>query len=166
MTSRQAIARTLAARRARARRGVGERRRGRVARMSFAAAPAGLSRGLTAGSVAMSERLYFRSRSPPAAGLSRPPPYSGSVQRLPLRTLVHGPARPDRVLFHGLWFGSHNNPRYAELLPRLERLDRVLILVSGRRPVRAVQYRALRAVRPARNRLLLGLASRRYRYLL
>jgi glycosyltransferase involved in cell wall biosynthesis len=68
---------------------------------------------------------------------------------------MHGPARPDRILFHGLWFLSHNNPRYAELLPRLERLDRVLILVSGRRPVR-----------PARNRLLLGLASRRYRYLL
>jgi glycosyltransferase involved in cell wall biosynthesis len=79
---------------------------------------------------------------------------------------VRGPARPNRILFHGLWFRSHNNPRYAELLPRLERLDRVLIMVSGRRPVRAAQFRALHAVRPLRNRLLLRLGSRHYRYLL
>jgi glycosyltransferase involved in cell wall biosynthesis len=52
------------------------------------------------------------------------------------------------------------------LLPRLERLDRLLIMVSGRRPVRAAQYRALYAARPLRNRLLLRLGSRCYRYLL
>jgi len=92
--------------------------------------------------------------------------YPSAVQRLPLRTLVRGPDRPDRILYHGLWFRSHNNPRYAELLPRLDRLDRVLIMVSGRRPVRAAQYRALHAVRPLRNRLLLRLGSRGYRYLL
>ena len=87
-------------------------------------------------------------------------------KRLPLRTLVRGPARADRILYHGLWFRGHNNPRYAELLPRLERLDPVVILCSGRRIPRALQYRALHAVRPVRNAVLLGTASRHYRYLL
>jgi glycosyltransferase involved in cell wall biosynthesis len=86
--------------------------------------------------------------------------------RLPLRTLFSGPETPARILYHGLWFKGHNNPRAAELLPRLERLDPVLIVVSDRRPLRGVQYRALYALRPLRNRLALGIASRRYRYLL
>ena len=87
-------------------------------------------------------------------------------KRLPLRALASGPASPDRILYHGLWFKGHNNPRYAELLPRLERLDPVLVPLSGRRLVRAVQYRAINALRPVRNRVALGIASRRYRYLL
>jgi glycosyltransferase involved in cell wall biosynthesis len=87
-------------------------------------------------------------------------------KRLPLRTLVRGPARPDRILYHGLWFKGHNNPRYAELLPRLERLDPVAILCSGRRAPRALQYRTLRAIRPLRHAVLLRAASRGYRYLL
>jgi glycosyltransferase involved in cell wall biosynthesis len=86
--------------------------------------------------------------------------------RLPLRTLARGPAAPDRILNHGLWFKGHNNPRYAELLPRLGRLDPVLILCSGRRIRRGLEYRALRAVRPLRHSVLLGAASRTYRYLL
>jgi glycosyltransferase involved in cell wall biosynthesis len=87
-------------------------------------------------------------------------------KRLPLRTLVSGPVSPDRILYHGLWFKGHNNPRYAELLPRLERLDPVVILCSARRVPRALQYRLLRAIRPARHAVLLGATSRRYRYLL
>ena len=86
-------------------------------------------------------------------------------KRLPLRTLVRGPAGPDRILQHGLWFKGHNNPRYAELLPRLERLDPVLFLCSARRVPRALQYRALMAVRPVRHGTLLRAAGRRYRYL-
>lgn len=87
-------------------------------------------------------------------------------KRLPLRTLARGPARPDRILYHGLWFKGHNNPRYAELLPRLERLDPVVFLCSARRIPRGLQYRALRAVRPVRHAVLLTAASRRYRYML
>lgn len=87
-------------------------------------------------------------------------------KRLPLRTLFSGPETPDRILYHGLWFKGHNNPRAAELLPRLERLDPVLIVVSDRHPLRGIEYRALYALRPLRNRLTLRIASRRYRYLL
>jgi glycosyltransferase involved in cell wall biosynthesis len=89
-----------------------------------------------------------------------------SEKRLPLRTLASGSAMPDRILYHGLWFKGHNNPRYAELLPRLDRLDPVVILCSARRVPRALQYRLLRAIRPARHAVLLRAASRRYRYLL
>ena len=34
---------------------------------------------------------------------------------------------PDRIFFTSLWFTGHNNPRYAELLPRLDRLDAYLL---------------------------------------
>jgi len=87
-------------------------------------------------------------------------------KRLPLRKLASGPVTPDRILYHGLWFKGHNNPRAAELLPRLERLDPVLIVVSDRHPFRGAQYWTLHALRPVRNRVALRLASRRYRYLL
>ena len=47
------------------------------------------------------------------------------MERRSLRRLVLGPApAPDRVCFYSIWFRGHNNPRYEELLPRLERLDR------------------------------------------
>ena len=82
-------------------------------------------------------------------------------KRLPLRALVFGPASADRILYHGLWFKGHNNPRAAELLPRLERLDPVLIVVSDWRPLRGAEFWSLYALRPLRNRLAIGLASRR-----
>ncbi|MGH3003195.1 MAG: glycosyltransferase [Gaiellaceae bacterium] len=86
------------------------------------------------------------------------------MDRLPLRRLVSGPLpSPDRVFFSSIWFEGHNNPRYAELLPRLSRLDRYLLVASDRRIVRGVQYRAYRASRGVRNPVLLRLASRRYR---
>src|SRR5919112_5159806 len=134
MTSSAASVRTLAERRSSARNGVGERMKGRAARMSFAAVPrAALSRGLTAGSVAIRQRIV---RSVSFASHRRAYPWAVPAplaeQRLPLRTLVTAAAAPDRILHHGLWFKGHNNPRYAELLPRLERLDPVVILVSGR----------------------------------
>ena len=49
-----------------------------------------------------------------------------------------------------IWFKGHNNPRYAELLPRLHRLDRYLSVCSDDRLVRGVQYRAYRHTRRAR----------------
>src|SRR5262249_42750442 len=71
----------------------------------------------------------------------------------------------DRIFFTGLWFKGHNNPRYAELLPRLSRLDPFQHTISDVRVVPGVQYRALRWTRPARYRLVLGRASKRYRFL-
>jgi glycosyltransferase involved in cell wall biosynthesis len=86
------------------------------------------------------------------------------VESVPLRRLVAGPRpSPDRVFFTSIWFRGHNNPRYAELLPRLNRLDRYLLVASDRRVVRGLQYRAYRSTRRVRNPLLLQLASRRYR---
>ena len=56
------------------------------------------------------------------------------MQSLPLRRLVSGrPPEPDRIFFTSIWFKGHNNPRYAELLPRLERLDRYLSVCSDDR---------------------------------
>lgn len=88
------------------------------------------------------------------------------MQRLPFRRLWTGPPpTADRIAFTGLWFRGHNNPRYAELLPRLERLDAYQHQVSDMRVLRGLQYRALRRTRPLRYRVVLGAAARRYRFL-
>jgi len=81
---------------------------------------------------------------------------------LPLRRLLVGPPpAPDRILFTELWYRGHNNPRYAQFLPRLARLDRYHFVVSDRRIVRGLQFRALRATGPARHRLVFAGARRR-----
>ncbi|MDQ3161338.1 MAG: glycosyltransferase [Actinomycetota bacterium] len=86
------------------------------------------------------------------------------MQRRRLRELIAGaPPDPTRVFFTSLWFKGHNNPRYAELVPRLARLDGYLITVSDRRVPRGLQYRAFRWSRGVRNPALFGLANRRYR---
>ena len=78
--------------------------------------------------------------------------------------LFHGASRPpDRIFFHNLWFADHNNPRYAELLPRLERLDPYLLMLPSRRLLRGASWRALHATRRLRYRVLAGAAARRYR---
>ena len=42
------------------------------------------------------------------------------MDSVPLRRLVTGPRpAPGRIFFTSIWFKGHNNPRYAELLPRL-----------------------------------------------
>jgi glycosyltransferase involved in cell wall biosynthesis len=88
------------------------------------------------------------------------------VENLPLRHLVTGtPRAPNRIFFTGLWFKGHNNPRYAELLPRLGRLDRYLLVCSDERIVRGVQYRAYRWSRSLHNPAVMRLAGRRYRSL-
>jgi glycosyltransferase involved in cell wall biosynthesis len=88
------------------------------------------------------------------------------MKRLPLRRLALGP-RPSggRICFHGIWFRGHNNPRYEELLRRLERLDRYLVMVSDRQPLRGLEYRALSATKRLREAALLRLAGRRYQFL-
>jgi glycosyltransferase involved in cell wall biosynthesis len=86
------------------------------------------------------------------------------MQRRPFRRLVVGPApTPDRIFFTSLWFKGHNNPRYAELLPRLPRLDGYLALMSDRRALRALEYRAYRWSSALRNPAVASLAARRYR---
>jgi glycosyltransferase involved in cell wall biosynthesis len=77
--------------------------------------------------------------------------------------LAGGEPPPDRIFFLSHWFRGHNNPRYAELLPRLERVDAYLAMLSDRRLVRGLQYRAL--MKPLRPRLeprLVRLGARRY----
>lgn len=89
------------------------------------------------------------------------------MRRRPFRSLLAGPPlERDRILYTNIWFRGHNNARYAELLPRLARVDSYLITCSARRLVRGIQYRSLVATRRARDRLLFRAANRRYRYLL
>jgi glycosyltransferase involved in cell wall biosynthesis len=89
------------------------------------------------------------------------------VESLPLRRLVASPPpSSDRVFLTSLWFRGHNNPRYAELLPRLGRLDRYLVTASDRRVPRGLQYRAYRWTRHLHRPALLRLAGRRYRGML
>jgi hypothetical protein len=81
---------------------------------------------------------------------------------LPLRRLLVGPSpAPDRILFTELWYRGHNNPRYAQFLPRLERLDRYRLVVSDRRIARGLQFCALRGTAAVRDRLVFGAARRR-----
>jgi glycosyltransferase involved in cell wall biosynthesis len=89
------------------------------------------------------------------------------MERRRFRELLVGEAPgPERIFLMSLWFKGHNNPRYAELLPRLSRLDAYLTNFSERRIPRGVQYRAFRWTRKARNPALFALASRRYRAML
>lgn len=89
------------------------------------------------------------------------------MREVPLRQLIHGPpAAADRVALLSIWFKDHNNPRYAELLPRLQRLDATLLRMSDRRIPRGVQFRALRWTRRGWYRAVLPQAAKRYRGLL
>jgi len=86
------------------------------------------------------------------------------MRRLPLRRLFAGarPA-PERIFNHNHWFRGHNNPRYAELLPRLERLDSYSIVLPEARLARGAAYRLLHATRRPRDAAVFAAASRRYR---
>ena len=77
--------------------------------------------------------------------------------------LVGAEPTPDRIFFTSLWFKGHNNPRYAELLPRLSRLDRYLAVASDRRIPRGLEYRAYAWSRRVRNPVVMRLGGRRYR---
>ena len=89
------------------------------------------------------------------------------MREVTLKRLLIGPlAEPDRIALLSIWFKDHNNPRYAELLPRLDRLDAALVRLSDRQVPRGIQFRALRWSRRALYQLTLPHASKRYRGLL
>jgi glycosyltransferase involved in cell wall biosynthesis len=93
-------------------------------------------------------------------------PTLAAMESLSVRRLLTGPPpSPDRILFTSIWFKHHNNPRYAELLPRLGRLDRYLLELSDRRLLRGVEFRLAAGTRPLWHPVVLGAASRRYRNL-
>ena len=86
------------------------------------------------------------------------------MESVPLRRLIAGPRpAPDRIAYHALWFGDHNNQRYEELLPRLHRLDPYLVRVPDRWPVRGLGWRAWKGTQAVHQRLIFGALERRYR---
>jgi glycosyltransferase involved in cell wall biosynthesis len=70
------------------------------------------------------------------------------------------------VALLSIWFRGHNNPRYAELLPRLERLDACLLRLPESRVPRGLGFRAFTATKPLLLRTALPRAARRYGNLL
>jgi glycosyltransferase involved in cell wall biosynthesis len=88
------------------------------------------------------------------------------MKQVSLRALRSGRPAADRVALLSIWFRDHNNPRYAELLPRLERLDACLLTLPSARIPRGVGFRAFTATKPLLLRSALGAAAKRYRNLL
>ena len=88
------------------------------------------------------------------------------MRELSLRSLTRGTPAADRIALLSIWFHGHNNPRYAELLPRLNRLDACLLRLPEARIRRGVGFRAFTATKPLLLRGALGAASRRYLNLL
>jgi glycosyltransferase involved in cell wall biosynthesis len=85
------------------------------------------------------------------------------MQRRRFRELLAGPPPgPERIFFTSIWFKGHNNPRYAELLPRLSRLDGYLAVASDERIRRGLQFRAFTWSRAVRYPATFALANRRY----
>jgi glycosyltransferase involved in cell wall biosynthesis len=88
------------------------------------------------------------------------------VREVRLRTLTTGRPSADRIALLSIWFHGHNNPRYAELLPRLARLDACLLRLPTARIPRGVGFRAFVAGRPVIHHAVFAAAARRYRNLL
>jgi glycosyltransferase involved in cell wall biosynthesis len=88
------------------------------------------------------------------------------VREIGLRELTSGSPAGDRIALLSIWFKGHNNPRYAELLPRLGRLDACLLKLPDQKVTRGVGFRAFTATKPLLHRAALGTAARRYGNLL
>jgi glycosyltransferase involved in cell wall biosynthesis len=88
------------------------------------------------------------------------------MKEVRLRELAAGLPTPDRVALLSIWFHGHNNPRYAELLPRLARLDACLLRLPDARVPRGVGFRAFVMSKPLLLRTVLPRAARRYSNLL
>jgi glycosyltransferase involved in cell wall biosynthesis len=88
------------------------------------------------------------------------------VKEVGLRELTSGRPSPERVALLSIWFRHHNNPRYAELLPRLERLDACLLRLPDARIRRGLGFRGFVATKPLLLRSAFRPASRRYENLL
>jgi glycosyltransferase involved in cell wall biosynthesis len=85
------------------------------------------------------------------------------MRQLRLARLLRIQPTRDRVFFHSVWFRGHNNPRYAELLPRLDRVDAYLPTCSDHRILRGLQFRALRRTEQLRYAALFPRVSNKYR---
>jgi glycosyltransferase involved in cell wall biosynthesis len=88
------------------------------------------------------------------------------MNEISLRDLTRGEPSPDRVALLSIWFRGHNNPRYAELLPRLGRLDACLLRLPEARIPRGVGFRAFTRSKPLLLRTVFPRAARRYANLL
>lgn len=89
------------------------------------------------------------------------------MRELSPRALVSGARpEPDRIALLSIWFHGHNNPRYAELLPRLERLDACLLRLPESRIARGIGFRAFVASKPLLLRAAFARAGARYANLL
>jgi glycosyltransferase involved in cell wall biosynthesis len=88
------------------------------------------------------------------------------VKEVSLRALTGDSREPDRIALLSIWFRGHNNPRYAELLPRLGRLDACLLRLPEARIPRGIGFRAFTATKPLLLRAALGRAASHYSNLL
>jgi glycosyltransferase involved in cell wall biosynthesis len=88
------------------------------------------------------------------------------MREVGLRELTGGAPARERVALLSIWFHGHNNPRYAELLPRLERLDACLLRLPDRRIPRGLGFRAFTATKPLLLDTAFRGAARRYENLL
>ena len=88
------------------------------------------------------------------------------MREVRLRELMRGAPSADRVALLSIWFHGHVNPRYAELLPRLERLDACLLRLPEARVPRGLGFRAFVASRPVLLPAVFRAASKRYANLL
>jgi glycosyltransferase involved in cell wall biosynthesis len=88
------------------------------------------------------------------------------MKQVSLRTLRSGIPSGDRVALLSIWFRDHNNPRYAELLPRLQRVDACLLTLPSARIPRGVGFRAFVAAKQPLLRSTFRAAGKRYGNLL
>jgi glycosyltransferase involved in cell wall biosynthesis len=88
------------------------------------------------------------------------------LKEISLRGFTAGHPSADRIALMSIWFHGHNNPRYAELLPRLGRLDACLLRLPDARIPRGLGFRAFVASKPVLHRALFAAAVRRYPNLL
>ena len=88
------------------------------------------------------------------------------MREISLRELARGRPGADRIALLSIWFHGHNNPRYAELLPRLDRLDACLLRLPDSRIPRGLGFRAFSVTKPLLLTGVLGRADSRYPNLL
>jgi glycosyltransferase involved in cell wall biosynthesis len=86
------------------------------------------------------------------------------VKTPPLRRLAASEgAAADRIGYFSTWYRGHNNARYTQLLPRIERLDAYLLTFPGPLLPRAAATAAWRHTRSRIEPVALRALSRRYR---
>ena len=78
------------------------------------------------------------------------------------RLLLRAPDGGDRVAFFNTWYRGHNNARYSELLPRLDRVDSYLLTFPRPRILRVGVERGWRAARGIAEPALLRRMQSRY----